>query len=225
MKLNRKTKTFAAAAVIIACSSLIPAQAHAAPGPQPAYASSTQQPTSGTALIPKSFGKTAVVITQSIVIPTHATIEVAARDSYSATTPPPPPATMVASAGQVNRWVGGTAPAQSYSGSAVVEYAKQFVGTVPYGSGNNPADSFSCDGLVQYVFAQFGIQLPRMVGAQAARGTQISAAEAQPGDLVVWPGQHIGIYAGAGMMVDSPKPGMYVSYRALWGAPQFFRLG
>lgn len=124
----------------------------------------------------------------------------------------------------VNRFVTLNPPAQSYSGQAVVAFAMQFVGVVPYGSGNSPTTSFSCDGLTQYVFKNFGIFLPRMVHAQAALAVPISAADARPGDLLWYPGQHIGIYAGNGMMIDSPRPGTYVAYRAIWGNPIYMRL-
>lgn len=124
----------------------------------------------------------------------------------------------------VNRFVTLHPPAQSYSGQAVVDFAMQFVGVVPYGSGNSPTTSFSCDGLTQYVFKNFGIYLPRVVHNQAAMGVPISAADARPGDLLWYPGQHIGIFAGNGMMIDSPRPGMYVAYRAIWGNPIFLRL-
>ncbi len=124
----------------------------------------------------------------------------------------------------VNRFVTLNPPAQTYSGAAVVAYAMQFVGVVPYGSGNSPTTSFSCDGFTQYVFAGFGIHLPRIVSHQAALGVRISVADAAPGDLVWWPGQHIGIYAGGGMMVDSPRLGRYVEYRPIWGSPIYLRL-
>ena len=41
----------------------------------------------------------------------------------------------------------------------MLAYAAQFVGVVPYGTGNTPSTSFSCDGYTQYVFAGFGISL------------------------------------------------------------------
>ncbi|MFC5126768.1 hypothetical protein ACFPRL_26570 [Pseudoclavibacter helvolus] len=39
----------------------------------------------------------------------------------------------------------------------------------------------------------------------------------QPGDLVVQPGAHLGIYAGDGMVIDSPGyGGKVVQYRSIW---------
>ncbi|PPF78992.1 hypothetical protein C5B96_13690 [Subtercola sp. Z020] len=116
-------------------------------------------------------------------------------------------------------------PSGPYSGEAVVDFAMQFVGVVPYGSGASPDTSFGCDGLTQYVFKQFGINLPRTVSNQAAMGTRISAADAQPGDLMIYPIGHVGIYAGNGKMIDSPDWGRFVEYRPTWGSYYFVRLG
>lgn len=117
------------------------------------------------------------------------------------------------------------APQGGYSGEAVVAYAEQFVGVVPYGWGADPNDSFGCDGLTQYVYGQFGIQLPRGVDHQAALATPISQSEAVAGDLVVWPGEHIGIYDGSGGVIHSPDFGRFVEHaHQLWGSPVFYRL-
>lgn len=117
------------------------------------------------------------------------------------------------------------APAVARSGEAILAYAAQFVGVVPYGNGNDPSDSFACDGYVQYVFAAFGVSLPRGAGAQAASGVQISASEAVAGDLLYWPEGHIAIYDGAGGMYDSPDWGRYVQHRlSIWGDPVYIRI-
>ena len=130
---------------------------------------------------------------------------------------PPQPAAATASA----------ADPQSYSGEAIVAYAQTFVGVVPYGWGADPSDSFGCDGLVQYVYGHFGVSLPRGADNQAALGTVISADEARAGDLMWWPGRHIGIYDGAGGVIDSPDWGRYVEHHAPWassGPPIYVRL-
>ncbi|PPF61715.1 hypothetical protein C5E11_14175 [Clavibacter michiganensis] len=115
-------------------------------------------------------------------------------------------------------------PSGAYSGQAVVDYAEQFVGVVPYSAGATPEAGFGCDGLTQYVFGQFGVYLPRIVGNQAAMGIRVSPEDAQPGDLVVWPMYHIGIYDGAGGVIDSPDWGRMVEHRALWGSYYFVRI-
>lgn len=175
--------------------------------------------------------------TQSLSIEPTVALAATSRDGYAVTLPPPPPPPVVipastrsstsASSAAGSRYSAAAinAPMQGYSGAAVLQYAAQFVGVVPYGSGNSPDTSFSCDGYTQYVFAAFGISLPRTANAQARLGVRISQADAVAGDLVFWPSQHVGIYDGAGGMYNSPAPGRYVEHvGSLWGSPLFIRL-
>nr|WP_202627643.1 C40 family peptidase [Cellulomonas sp. APG4] len=113
---------------------------------------------------------------------------------------------------------------QSVSGNAVLEVAARYVGT-PYVSGGTTPSGFDCSGFTSYVYAQLGITLPRTSTAQKAAGTIVSRADARPGDLVWSPG-HIGIYAGGNQMIDSPRPGKTVQFRAMWQSnPVFIRVG
>ncbi len=157
------------------------------------------------------------------------TLVVPSRDGYSVTAPRPAVvAVPVVSPPSIRPAISGPSarlPAPRYNGQAVLAYSAQFVGVVPYGTGNTPTTSFSCDGFTQYVFASFGISLPRGADHQARLGTRVSQADAVAGDLVYWPGQHIGIYDGAGGMYNSPAPGRYVEHVGrLWGSPLFIRL-
>lgn len=179
----------------------------------PAYAFNTAE---DSAAVTASESKVATV--QPLTIASSIELSVT-RDGYTATKPAPVPVAVM-----VNRFVTLNPPAQAYSGQAIVDFAMQFVGVVPYGGGNSPTTSFSCDGLTQFVFGNFGISLPRTADAQARRAIAISAADAQPGDLLWWPGQHIGIYAGGGLMVDSPTWGRYVEHHGIWGNPVYMRL-
>ncbi|MCL1870939.1 MAG: C40 family peptidase [Promicromonosporaceae bacterium] len=118
--------------------------------------------------------------------------------------------------------IGAPAPA-SAAGSAVVAIAARYVG-VPYVSGGTSPAGFDCSGFTQYVFAQLGISLPRTSSAQRYVGTVVSAADAQPGDLIWSPG-HVAIYAGNGQMIDAPRPGKTIQFRAMWQSnPVFIRL-
>jgi cell wall-associated NlpC family hydrolase len=112
----------------------------------------------------------------------------------------------------------------SASGSAIVDIAMQYLG-VPYvWAGSTPA-GFDCSGFTSYVYAQVGISLPRTSSEQRYAGTEVSAAEAQPGDLIWTPG-HIAIYAGDGMQVEAPVPGETVRYTSIWqSSPTFIRVG
>jgi cell wall-associated NlpC family hydrolase len=201
-----KLGAIAAASAIIATAAI------------PAYAdlgSSTDQGSSTALLV---HGTEAA---QSVSVASSVTLTSSTRDAYTVTKETP----VAESASLVNRYTGIAPPAQAYSGAALIAYAAQFVGLVPYGSGNSPTTSFSCDGYTQYVFAGFGISLPRTANAQAALGVRIDQSQAVAGDLVWWPGRHVGIYDGNGGMYNSPTWGRYVEHAdSLWGDPVFIRL-
>lgn len=115
-------------------------------------------------------------------------------------------------------------PYPSFSLAQVFSVAKQYIGT-PYVYGGSSPSGFDCSGYVMYVYAQFGISLPHSVSGEAARGTKISIADAQPGDLIVMPG-HIGFYAGNGNIMDAPDSGRSISIRPIWTSDYYVvRLG
>lgn len=93
-----------------------------------------------------------------------------------------------------------------------------------YAFGAEGPGAYDCSGLVQAALAQRGISVPHSVSGIAAMATPISAAEAQPGDLVVVPGTHIGIYAGGGQQYSAMSPEMGIGYGVLWGNYQFYRI-
>ncbi len=111
------------------------------------------------------------------------------------------------------------------NGSAVVSDAEEYLG-VPYvWGGTNPATGLDCSGLVQRVYGDLGISMPRVPAEQAMQGTPVpSLADAQPGDLVTYgsPAEHIGIYIGNGMMIDAPHTGTTVRVDAV-GTPTSIR--
>jgi cell wall-associated NlpC family hydrolase len=116
---------------------------------------------------------------------------------------------------------GGTAA----RGSSVLSIAARYVGT-PYVYGGTTPQGFDCSGYTRYVYAQFGISLPRTANAQMLATKRVSRSEAKPGDLVFFVSggraYHNGIYAGNGMMYDSPRSGKSVSKRKIWDAAVVF---
>jgi len=114
------------------------------------------------------------------------------------------------------------------SGASVVADAEQYLG-VPYQwGGTSPTTGFDCSGLVQHVYADLGISVPRTSQEQATVGTPVdSVADAQPGDLVFFePGAsgpgHVGIYIGNGQMIDAPHTGTDVQIQSV-GQPSAIR--
>ena len=106
----------------------------------------------------------------------------------------------------------------------VIALAKQYVGT-PYVYGGTSPSGWDCSGFTSYIYSKVGVDLPRTANAQAAAGRRVSASEARPGDLV-WHNNHIGIYAGNGMMYDAGSSRSDTSYRShSWmGAVSYIRV-
>lgn len=97
------------------------------------------------------------------------------------------------------------------SGEAIVATARKYLG-VPYVWGGEDENGFDCSGLVQRVFAENGISLPRVSRDQARAGVPVAVSDLQPGDLVFFgdPVDHVGIYAGDGKMIVAPHRGEVV---------------
>jgi len=107
---------------------------------------------------------------------------------------------------------GARTTATGASGTDVSNAAQKYLG-VPYVFGGEDATGMDCSGLVQKVYADVGIEVPRLVSGQMKIGTEVgSLAEAQPGDLIVTGGgDHILIYAGNNKVIHAPYPGRTVS--------------
>ncbi len=100
------------------------------------------------------------------------------------------------------------------TGSSIADYALQFVGSPYVWGGTSPA-GFDCSGFTQYVYAAFGISLPRTSYGQELVGTIVSPANAMPGDLVTY-NNHSAIYIGNGMVVNAMSPGQGVAVCSMY---------
>lgn len=66
----------------------------------------------------------------------------------------------------------------------VVNLARTFLDK-PYVWGSmDPNKGFDCSGLINYVYQQIGIQLPRTSHAMAKVGTEVQLSDVQPGDII-----------------------------------------
>ncbi len=108
----------------------------------------------------------------------------------------------------------GSASGVTGFGSQVVSDAEGYLGVQYSWGGTSPQSGFDCSGLVQHVFADLGVALPRTAAEQSSTGTPVEGLwQAQPGDLLFYgaPAEHVGIYIGNGLMIDAPKTGQEVS--------------
>jgi len=81
---------------------------------------------------------------------------------------------------------------------------------VPYRFGGADPAGFDCSGLVQYVFAQYGISVPRVVEQQWELGDKVKPKDIKPGDLLFFstkgPGaSHVAIAVDSERFVHAPN--------------------
>lgn len=81
---------------------------------------------------------------------------------------------------------------------------------IPYRNGGADPTGFDCSGFTQYVFAQFGVELPREVHDQFSVGTRIRSPQLSIGDLVFFEtvgrgASHVAIFLGGGEFVHAPS--------------------
>ena len=106
----------------------------------------------------------------------------------------------------------------------------------PYRNGGSDPSGFDCSGFTQYVFAQYGVSLPRDVRSQFQVGKSVNAEDLAPGDVLFFtttdPGpSHVAIAIGGDEFVHAPSSTGVVRIEHLsstYWAPRFLgarRLG
>ncbi len=114
----------------------------------------------------------------------------------------------------VHRFARGVINRTSTIAMSLTRSAMRYIGT-PYVFGGTSPSGFDCSGYVQYVFAMFGIHLPRTADVQYYAGHHTDGG-IQVGDLVFFqtyePGpSHVGIYVGSGKFIHSSSHGVMIS--------------
>jgi cell wall-associated NlpC family hydrolase len=105
--------------------------------------------------------------------------------------------------------------------AAAVDLVKQYLGTPYQWGGSNPG-GFDCSGLLQYVWAKQGVQIPRTTYEQYKAGIDVTGSQLRPGDAVFFeptkagPG-HVGMFIGNGRFIESPHTGSSVRISNLAG--------
>ena len=118
--------------------------------------------------------------------------------------------------GMVNR---GSVMGLPSRGVNITRTAQQFKGMRYVWGGTSPKSGFDCSGLVQYVYAKWGIYLPRCASEQVNKGVAVKQNELQPGDLVFFQNtykrglSHVGIFVGDGWFIhaSSARTGVILS--------------
>lgn len=100
----------------------------------------------------------------------------------------------------------------------IIDEAMKYSGW-DYISGGSSSDDggFDCSGLVQYVYGEAGINLPRLEKDQYEACEEIEAENIQPGDLIFYKNEtsngeigHVAIYIGNGKVFEAGDPiGIY----------------
>jgi cell wall-associated NlpC family hydrolase len=95
------------------------------------------------------------------------------------------------------------------SDQALVATALSFRGT-PYRNGGSDPRGFDCSGFTQWVFAQYGVALPRNVEEQFKVGEKIKQDDLKPGDLVFFHTEssgasHVGIFVADDQFIHAPS--------------------
>jgi murein DD-endopeptidase / murein LD-carboxypeptidase len=94
-----------------------------------------------------------------------------------------------------------TSNTASTNDSALLYFAKSYLGTKYTYGGNKPSTGFDCSGFVQFVFTHFHYKVPRVANDFATIGKTIQPIDAKPEDIILFAGkdgnlktiQHIGI--------------------------------
>jgi cell wall-associated NlpC family hydrolase len=111
-------------------------------------------------------------------------------------------------------------PAHEATRRTAVREAKRFL-DLPYLWGGTSGFGFDCSGLTHAIYAQLGITIPRDATPQFGQGIRVRKREnLRGGDLVFFRNSsgylhHVGIYAGHGRMIHSPRTGQPVQYGSL----------
>lgn len=114
--------------------------------------------------------------------------------------------------------------------TAIVAYAKQFLGNPYVYGGTSLTNGTDCSGFTQGIYKHFGITTGRTSRDQAANGRTIEISAAQPGDLLFYASgdyiNHVALYIGDGKVIHASNSttGIIISpynYRSPYKAVTF----
>lgn len=183
--------------------------------PPPAAGPGTTPPTTPTPTAPPPPGPVAPSPPVTTVpAPTPAPAPTTTAPRPAPTTPPPPPTTPPTTAPAP-----GPPPPVSTGAARAVAAAQTQLG-VPYvWGGSTPGVGFDCSGLTSWAWRQAGRSLPHSAQMQFDVTRRVAIDQLQPGDLVFYQSPvigHVGMYVGAGTMIEAPRTGLTVRYSSIY---------
>lgn len=120
-------------------------------------------------------------------------------------------------------------PPPSATADRVLHTADSYVGVKYVWGGDTPREGFDCSGFTKYVFAKYGISLPRTSREQVHSGSAVRPdfRDLHPGDLMFFaePGEaisHVAIYAGDGVIIHASSSVGGVGYTNLNAGGDWF---
>lgn len=91
----------------------------------------------------------------------------------------------------------------------IIDYSKKFQG-VRYVYGGYSTKGFDCSGFTKYVYAHFGITIPRSAAEYASFGTKVPRESLRASDILLfdtdggsWDVSHVGIYLGGDKFIHA----------------------
>lgn len=104
----------------------------------------------------------------------------------------------------------GSAEVTSATRTAIVAYAKQFLGNPYVYGGTSTTNGADCSGFTQEVYKHFGITTGRSSRDRAANGREIAVSDIQPGDLLFYASgdyiNHVAMYIGNDQVIHASTP-------------------
>lgn len=101
----------------------------------------------------------------------------------------------------------GSSEVTSATRTAIVAYAKQFLGNPYVYGGTSLTNGSDCSGFTMRIFEHFGIDTGRTSRDQAEKGREISLDAIQPGDLLFYASgdyiNHVALYIGGGQVIHA----------------------
>lgn len=109
------------------------------------------------------------------------------------------------------------------------QLVKKYLGVKYTWGGTDVQTGFDCSGLVQTVWKQLGVNVPRTTYDQWDSGQPVSIQNLKPGDAVFFTGSdpkngkpgHEGMYIGNGRFIEAPGSGLHVRVSTLDGRRDF----